>query len=201
VRENEFSHKGIDRAVLINRAIIDSNEYRRKFDNATDNPIVNKTLYTSSKEILYDRSGTYYESMRWIDGETGKIIAAADYMGKSARLTGAKFEQRILYNDMKLKRQLAGHINIVTLHNHPNSTAPSVSDLNSVVKRGYAVGFTVSHDGRLYKYKATTETNSIVYDMIVSEYLDDKYDINTAQMLAYAKLSQNGNIYVEEILP
>jgi proteasome lid subunit RPN8/RPN11 len=200
VREDEYSHKGLDRKTQVNRAYIESNEFKRKFDNATDNPTVNKVLYDSAKEMLYDRSGTRYESMRWIDGDSGKIIAKAEYMGKQDKYKGEAYEERVLYDDNKLKRQLSGHNKIITIHNHPNSTTPSTSDLNSTAKRGYSVGFVVTHDGRLYKYTAEEEINHKVFDMTMTKYINDGYNVNEAQILAYENISNNTKINVKEVL-
>jgi proteasome lid subunit RPN8/RPN11 len=199
MREDEYSHKGVDRATQIDKKLIESNEYRRKFDNATDNPKVNKTLYDSAKEMLIERSGTRYESMRWIDGDTGEIIAKAEYMGKSDKYSGSEFEEKVLYDDAKLSKQLNNHVNILTLHNHPNSTAPSSSDLNSMVIRHYRLGFVVTHDGRLYKYSANDTISSTVFDMVVSDFLDDGYSINEAQLLAYENFAKNSDISVMEV--
>jgi hypothetical protein len=93
--EDELSHKNIERKLQINSTVIESAEYRRLFDKATLNPAVNKTLYKLAKEILYDRSGTAYESMRWIDGDTGKIIAAFDDMGKIPELIGDEHKYKV----------------------------------------------------------------------------------------------------------
>jgi hypothetical protein len=57
--EDEYGHKGIDRTVQVDKTIIESNDFRRKFDNATDNRVVNKTLYTSAKEIFTIVRGHY----------------------------------------------------------------------------------------------------------------------------------------------
>jgi hypothetical protein len=94
VLEDEYGHKGIDKETLIDRVVIEGNDYRRKFDNCTANKEVNKALFDSAKEILTARSGTRYESMRWIDGNTGKIVAAFDSMGVLPRLTGKNHEYK-----------------------------------------------------------------------------------------------------------
>jgi hypothetical protein len=200
LREDEYSHRGLDKNTLIKAEVIGGSHYRRKFDFATDNPAVNKTLYECAKEILYDRSGTHYESMRWIDGETGKVLFKVDYMGKSKNLMGEKFFGKVLYNDKKLKKRLAGHDNIITLHNHPNSTAPSTGDLNSAVERNYSIGFVVTHDGRLYKYTAEELINEALYDLNVSDFINEGYDLNTAQLLTFNGFARNKNIFVKEVL-
>ncbi|MDR0974486.1 MAG: hypothetical protein LBL80_02210 [Ruminococcus sp.] len=198
MREDELSHKGVDRAVQINRTIIDSNDYRRKFDNATDNPKLNKTLYECAKEILYDRSGTHYESMYWIDGGTGEIITSFDIMGKIPALTGKEHELVVEYTDRVLHK-LKGHNNVVVIHNHPNSTAPSAGDLNSANDHGYSLGFVAAHDGRLFKYSSNQEINVTMYDLYWTELCNDGFDETIAQIKAIEKIARNADIFVTEV--
>jgi hypothetical protein len=199
VREDEFSHKGIDRTVQINRAIIDSNEYRRKFDNATDNPLVNKTLYTSSREILYDRSGTYYESMYWIDLETGEVITKFTSMGNVPHLTGKDHELKVEYPDGVLHK-IRGYNKIAVIHNHPNSSAPSVGDFNSAFMRGYTVGFIAAHDGRVFKYSSNIIISEEAFDFSWQKYRTRGYDDYDAQILTINKYARNNDITFEEVL-
>jgi hypothetical protein len=196
--EDEFSHKGIDKAAQINKAMIDSNEYRRKFDNATDNPKANKTLYDCAKEILYDRSGTRFESMRWIDGDTGEIIAKFDQMGKSPELSGEKNELKVSYNDSVLHK-LAGHNNVIVLHNHPNSTAPSAGDFNAAYLYGYRTGFVAAHNGRLFKYSSNEMINENIYLKYWEHYAGIYFDELKAQEKAIEKISRNSNITFKEV--
>jgi hypothetical protein len=200
MREDEYSHKGIDRTAQIDRKYIESNEFRRKFDNATSNSAVNKTLYDSAKEMLYDRSGTHYESMYWIDGDTGKVIVKFDSMGKTENLRGESHELKVEYRESLLKK-LTAYKNIITIHNHPNSTAPSSEDLNSAFIHHYTIGYTVSHNGCLYKYTANELIDIELYDQYVGAYIyQNPYaDVVNAQLEAYRKLSYNLNISVIEV--
>jgi hypothetical protein len=199
LREDELSHKGIDKATQINKAMIDSNEYRRKFDNATENPKINKILYDCAKEILYNRSGTRYESMRWINGDTGEIIAKFDSMGNTPDLSGAEHELKVEYGESVLHK-LSGHNNVITIHNHPNSTAPSAGDFNSAYKHGYNTGFVVTHDGRVFKYSSNEAISDIIYEKYWQNFIDEHYDEVNAQKMAIDKIAQNAKIIFKEII-
>lgn len=70
----EQERAGKIKRTAVNKRYLESGEYRRKFDNATTNPDVNKTLYDCAKRALKHRSGTEFEDMYWIDGNTGKVL-------------------------------------------------------------------------------------------------------------------------------
>ncbi len=57
----ENQRYGRNKDTLVNKSYIESGEYKRKFDNATDNPNVNKSLYICAKNALKHRSGTELE--------------------------------------------------------------------------------------------------------------------------------------------
>jgi hypothetical protein len=199
IQEDEYGHKGIEKALQINKAFIDGNDFRRKFENATTNDRVNKTLYEKAREILHNRSGTRYESMCWIDGDTGKVIVMFDGMGNLPELTGEEHEFKVEYSD-KILHKLRGHNNIVVIHNHPNSTAPSAGDFNSAFKNGYNLGFVACHNGRLFKYSSNQEINDSIYDIYWSDYCKVGFDEIEAQIRTIQKIARNSEIYVMEVL-
>ena len=45
----ENQRYGRNKKTLVNKTYIESGEYKRKFDNATDDPLVNKALYDCAK--------------------------------------------------------------------------------------------------------------------------------------------------------
>jgi hypothetical protein len=198
VLEDEYGHRGIEKALQINKTLIDGNEYRRKFDNATPDPRVNKTLYEKAKEILHDRSGTRYESMCWIDGDTGKVIFTFSDMGRLPGLTGQDHEYKVEYSDNILHR-LRGYNNIIVLHNHPNSTAPSAGDFNSACDHGYAMGFVVTHDGRVFSYSSRKQISDRIYNNYWLEFSDIYLDHVEAQIKAIEKIGVNADITIKEL--
>lgn len=91
----ENQRYGRNKSTTINNAYIESGEYRRKFDNMTDNSEVNRSLYNCAKTALKHRSGTAYEDMYWIDSVTGRILLS---------VTDSTDERAIIIL-IKLKRQ------------------------------------------------------------------------------------------------
>ena len=70
--------------------------------------------------MLMHRSGTLYEDMYWIDLDTMKIVAEE---------TERDFESQIVYSQ-KTKEKILKYKNLLTIHSHPNSFPPSITDIN-----------------------------------------------------------------------
>lgn len=186
----EYQRYGRNKNTLVNSTYIESGEYRRKFDNATDKAEVNKALYDNAKKALRHRSGTAFEDMYWIDSNTGKTILAVE---------DSKEERAIIYNE-RIMKTIRNESDIITLHTHPSSMPPSASDLNSCFRNGYKKGFVACHNGRVFGYTANEEINERIYNMYVERFTKDGYDEFGAQMRALNKLSQTYDVSVWEVL-
>lgn len=186
----ENQRYGRNKSTLVNKAYISSGEYRRKFDKATNNSDVNKTLYDCAKKALNHRSGTIYEDMYWIDGSTGGIILS---------VLDSNDERAIVYTD-KIKKIISQNPNAITIHTHPSSMPPSVNDFNSCFNHNYSVGFIACHNGKVFKYSANEEINSNLYDMYVGDFLKDGYEEFEAQVKSLEKLKKIYKIEFEEVI-
>jgi hypothetical protein len=185
----ENQRYGRNKNTLVNKTYIESGEYRRKFDNATDNPNVNKTLYKCAKKALLHRSGTVFEDMYWIDGNTGEIILS---------VTDSTDEHAIVYTD-KIRNAIRNNENIITLHTHPSSMPPSIDDFNSCLRHGYRCGFVACHNGRIFKYSSAQEVSKKLYDLHIGNYLDEGYEESDAQIKAIEKIKVNYLIEFKEV--
>lgn len=186
----ENQRYGRNKSTAVNKTYIDSGEYRRKFDNITDNYKVNKTLYNVSKEALKHRSGTVFEDMYWIDGDSGEILFS---------VTDSNVERGIIYTD-KIKTLIKGKNNIITLHTHPSSMPPSVSDLNSCFENSYKTGFIACHNGKIFGYSSQEYVNERIYGMYIENFIKENFDEYTAQFKTLEKLSQSVNINIWEVM-
>ena len=168
----EYQRYGRNKNTLVNKTYIDSGEYRRKFDNLTDNPYVNKTLYDCAKTALKHRSGTVLEDMYWIDSKTGKVLLS---------VIDSTDEQAIIYTD-KIRNTIKSNENIITLHTHPSSMPPSASDFNSCFNNKYKIGFVVCHNGRVFGYTSNEEINENLYNRYIVAYILDGHSEYDAQI-------------------
>ena len=185
----EYQRYGRNKDTLVNKTYIDSGEYRRKFDNITDNPEVNKTLYNCAKAALKHRSCTEFEDMYWIDGDTGEIIKSA---------LDEKEPMGVAYSD-SIKKAISGKDNLITVHNHPHSMPPSVDDFNSNDSHKYAKGIVACHNGKIFLYDSNQLIEQKLYDLYIGQFISDGYTEYEAQIKALDKLIQSHNINFQEV--
>lgn len=186
----EYQRYGRNKDTLVDKTYIDGGEYRRKYDNATDNPAVNKALYNAAKAALKHRSGTTLEDMYWFDSETGEIIFS--YTDST--------DERIINYSARMNLLLSGKNNIITLHTHPGSMPPSIEDFNSCCRRKYVCGFVACHNGRLFRYSSEAVIEEKLYDMQVRRGINIGLSEFDAQLLALNKLKQSYKIDFTEVI-
>lgn len=185
----ENQRYGRNKDTIVNKTYIDSGDYRRKYDNITDNQLVNKSLYNCAKDALKHRSGTVFEDMYWIDGNTGKIIFS---------VTDSTEERTIKYTD-RIKRAIKTNDNIVTIHTHPSSMPPSADDFNSCFINGYKNCFIACHNGKVYGYYSNELVNLKLYSLYIQKYINDGFDEYEAQLKAIDRLSRSYEIKFWEV--
>ena len=185
----EEQRYGRNKETLINNAYISSGEFRKKFDNISNSKKLNKILYKLAKKMLNHRSGTKYEDMYWLDLDTLDIIA---------KEVDRIIKQEIVYS-YSTKRSIERYSNLVTIHTHPNSYPPSISDLNSNFNHSYVLGIVVCHNGKVFIYSANEQINENYYKLVVEGYLKQGYNENDSQMMALFELQKNFDILFKEV--
>lgn len=185
----EYQRYGRNKETLINNTYISGGEYRHKFDKITDNTIVSRTLYSKAKEMLQHRSGTMFEDMYWIDGNTGTVIASA---------LNEQLEGKIRYSD-SLKKLLQGKTDLIAMHTHPQSMPPSIADFNSAFKNKYDTNIVLCHDGTVYMYVSRQEIEESLYIKYISRFLLESYSEKAAQLKALKRLKENHDIDFWEV--
>lgn len=185
----ENQRYGRNKSTLVNKTYVDSGEYKRKYDSATDNKEVNKSLYDCAKKALKHRSGTAFEDMYWIDGETGRVMLS---------VTDSADERTITYTD-RIKKCIQTNNNVVTIHTHPSSMPPSIEDFNSCANNGYAKCFVAYHNGVLYGYHSNEMINPKLYNLYIQKYMNGGFSEMEAQVKTIKKLSQSFDINFWEV--
>lgn len=125
---------------------INSDEYKQKFNGITGNTKVDKQLHSQAIAQLTHRNGTYGEDLTLINAETGNI---------EGRQSKSLTENGVDYNK-SLNKALADNspYSLISIHNHPTNNPPTGSDLASNGSKKYKLGVVVTHNGRVFTYKA-----------------------------------------------
>ncbi len=144
---------------IINKSDIDSPKYRNKFDVFGETTKIARCMSQEARKMLHHRTGTLYEDLSFIDSKTGKYITRNDY----------NVEKEVMPSKRMIKMvEEAEPYSIIAIHNHPTSSTPSMSDINSAWKKKYKYGLIACHNGNIFKYRITGDYNPI----IVNAHLD-----------------------------
>lgn len=125
---------------------INSDEYKQKFNGITGNPKVDKQLHSQAVAQLTHRNGTYGEDLTLINAETGNIEGR---QSKSLSENGVEYN-----NSLNKAVEQNPPYSLISIHNHPTNNPPTGSDLVSNGSRKYKLGVVVTHNGRVFTYKA-----------------------------------------------
>lgn len=186
----EYQRYGRNKDTLVNKTYIDSGEYRRKFDNLTENPDVNKAIYDCAKKALKHRSGTELEDMYWFDYDTGVIIAQE---------TNSTDKRSIVYSS-KTRSAVEKNANLIALHTHPSSMPPSLADFNSCLRNNYCIGYVACHDGKIFAYTSKQEISENLYELYISDFISNGLSEYDAQFNTLNKIKENHAIDFWEVL-
>lgn len=182
--------KSSDPNTIINKAYIESNEYRRKFDKISDDTKFNRIVYSIAKKMLYHRNGTNNEDMYWLDPISYKEVAQE---------LNSPNEKEIKYS-RKTKKIIKRNKNLITIHSHPDGFPPSVADFNANYRYKYSLGIVCGHNGSLFLYKSNGKINDLIFSLKVNELKKMRHNEYEAQLLALQKMSESYKIEVKEVL-
>ena len=131
IREQERMRSSSDYAVP--KGLTTSRTFRSKFDSMDSDKEIQRQYYQVAKSMLQHRSDTNVEDLYFYNTRTKP--ATPDYTEEILR---------------GLKESKKGEI--VSFHNHPLGMPLSAGDLNAALKNGYKKGYTIGHDGSVFKY-------------------------------------------------
>ena len=182
---------------VVDTKMLNSSNYRRMFDRLGENEKITRSIFQQSKAMLNHRSGSNFEDLCFIDSKTGKFLTRTDYNVE---------KQCVPSNAMKKMVGKAEERTIISIHNHPNSTVPSLGDINAAWNKKYKYGIIVCHNGNLYKYKIYGEYDKTSVDMVLDrinsiiynrDILSNQFNLKLARALS--ELREN-NISLEVFL-
>ena len=138
----KITDKGKDNAYTVDAKLVNSKKYHDKFESLTKRKAVNEAVYLEATRILEHRDGTDREDMVLLDFRTGAFVTGNMDSVKSGA-TGLTDEQYKAY------AKHSGTVAIV--HNHPNSSRPSYTDILTMYKQDKVDAVVaVGHDGSVH---------------------------------------------------
>lgn len=157
INENEKSSRR-NNPTSINFDIINSPEYKEKFKGISGNSETDSLICEKARDMLKHRNNTYYEDMYLFDSEAKTVVGVQ---------THSTVTQKVTYND-SLKSAIKNHKpnTLISMHNHPESKAPSGSDFSSCGQRKYKKGVICCHNGDVYIYQVGKSLLLQIYSII-----------------------------------
>lgn len=130
----------------IDISYINSKEFKNKFIGITGNSKVDIQIYNQAKAQLIHCNGSYKEDMTLINSITGKI---------EGRQSTSKSDSGVDYNK-SLNNAISRNkpLSLISIHNHPTNNPPTGSDIVSNGFHKYMLGVAVTHNGKVFTYKA-----------------------------------------------
>lgn len=121
---------------------INSNKYKNKFQNITEDPNLNQIIYKYSKAAVTHQSGSFNEDLSVISLD-----------GKHIETTSNKKPYETMYTQ-SLKKAIkeSKPYSLCAIHNHGTNVPPSGADLVSAGEKKYAFGIVACHNGSVYYY-------------------------------------------------
>lgn len=167
LREKENStkqRKKLNKDTFVDLKHINSSEYKARIDKITDSTKESRMVLQSAKEILKHRSGTLFEDLAYINTETGKTFINKSYDYYKDGISACKPNK-----EMEKMLSNARPNTIIGVHNHPQSTVPSVGDIGVAFANKYKCGVVLCHNGDIYKYKVDRIDSRMQLDFTLNQ--------------------------------
>lgn len=153
----------------MNKSVIESSDYRRKFDAFGESEQVSKSMYDESVRAITHRSENVFEDLIFINSKTNEVLRSVDFeVPKTEKPTKRMLKMLSSSDDYS----------IIGIHNHPDSYTPSSDDVIVARDRKYKYGIVVGHNGIIYKYSISGEVNADVYLANIGKLIYNKDKIN-----------------------
>ena len=150
-----------------NLQVVNSTEYKAKFDKISDNSALNGAIYKRAKAAVTHQSGDYFEDLSII-GPQGELVG----------FSSSTIRNETSYTDsLKKKIKTYPDYTLVAVHNHGTNTPPSGADLVSAGHKRYKFGVVACNDGKVYVYdmREATPFTPAMFDKTVDKYRAEPY--------------------------
>lgn len=176
----------------VNTRVVNSKKYTDKFEGIGKNKSVDNTVKNKAIDILNERNGTNKETVSYMDYNTGKELL---YNNQTDQEYGIKL------TDVEKSAIIKYEGELIALHNHPQSTRPSLGDLITMQNQRNVIKIIVAgHNGKVYIISNIDRSADLLemYDREVKFYRQSGCDMALAQKKAIDAIYEKGVFDYEE---
>lgn len=192
LKEHKVKHIDGNGSNIVNTKVVNSKKYTDKFAGIGKNQIVDNTIRNRTVDILDEKNGTNNESALYLDYSNGKELV---YNNRTEQEFGVNLADA---EKMKID-QYSGKL--IAIHNHPQSTRPSLGDLITMQNQKNVVKIIVAgHNGKVYIISNIDRSVDLleIYDREVRFYRQSGCDMALAQKKAIDVIYAKGVFDYEE---
>lgn len=170
--------------------VVKTSGYRNLYNNLDESVDIQRTACKKAREMLAHRSGTKFEDMTFINTVTGEALTRTDYEAENQVLPSKRMRRMV--------SEAEPHT-VIAIHNHPGSSVPSITDLETAYEKRYKYGLIVCHNGYVMRYRVLGEFNEVIVDQLLDK--ANKYLYNgsetTVRLEAMLDLLKAENVELE----
>lgn len=167
--------------------LVNSKEFKAKFNNITGNPEVDNQIYEHARAALTHRSGTY--------GEDLYLVSIVDGSTKLAHTSSKEYLGVTPTSDLHKAIENNAPGTLFSIHNHPSNIPPTGSDFAASAARQYAGSIVALHNGEVYYYKhGHGQFNAREFDAAAKRFEDKGLDQTEALIKTMDEFAQRFGI-------
>lgn len=183
--KEESKNKYDDTAV---NPFVRTSGYRNLYNNLDESTAIQRVACEKAREMLSHRSGTKYEDLTFIDSLTGKSLTRSDYNVENEVLPSLKMRRMVMNAEPHT---------IIAIHNHPGSSVPSFTDMNTAFEKKYKYGLIACHNGTLMRYTVTGEINPIIIASLLDTAQNSIYNDDAVELKEILSRLKEENVLLE----
>lgn len=140
--------------------VVKTSGYRKLYNNLDESVDIQRTACKKAREMLAHRSGTKFEDMTFINTATGEALTRTDYEVENQVLPSKRMRRMV--------SEAEPHT-VIAIHNHPGSSVPSITDLETAYEKRYKYGLIACHNGYVMRYRALGDFNEVIVDHLLDK--------------------------------
>lgn len=155
--ENEESNKkrkSLNQNTLVPQGMLTNSNYQKRIMDLVGDVKESRGIYKCAKEILSHRNGTLFEDLGFYNTKNNKLLFNKSFDYYKDGVSACKPNKR-----MRKMLKKANENEIIGIHNHPQSSGPSLADIKKARERRYKYGIVLCHNGQIYKYSVDKDIN------------------------------------------